>query len=384
MDRRPEDLPELGELSDDALNQLGEGIPSAWLDVDTGGGEGGGLDGLAEAEEGASLDPEQLHQLLAGLDSEAEERVAARVIDDFLGAGVGAGVGLGAPGFVDDEGPRADIIPIQSAVSPGSQPRSAERSWWGFALPLAAAAIVLIVLVDGPGLGAVFDDEGRVHPAELSPNATASAERGTSRAKWSLGEAPVPGSVPGAASAGEASEEEATISVPGGVPGRAKSGVQGGVQGGVVGGVVGGALGGVGVPGGVAPGEEGEPAGGSSAQTPGSTKPGRPGQRPTKVMPIVGVMAHSLYAPDPDPKALASTKAGMFDRRPCTSRIRFCVDPRGRTVDVRSVGACYDPKVDQICRETVKKWRFKPFVVAGAASPVCTEVSFDLRFDKRR
>jgi hypothetical protein len=257
-------------------------------------------------------------------------------------------------------------------------------------LPLAAAAIVLIVLVDGPGLGAVFDDEGRVHPAELSPNATASAERGTSRAKWSLGEAPVPGSVPGAASAGEASEEEeATISVPGGVPGRAKGGVQGGVVGGVQGGVVGGALGGVGVPGGVAPGEKGEPAGisgglGGSAQTPGSTKQGGPGQRPTKVMPIVGVMAHSLYAPDPDPKALASTKAGMFDRRPCTSRIRFCVDPRGRTVDVRSVGACYDPKVNQICRETVKKWRFKPFVVAGAASPVCTEVSFDLRFDKRR
>ena len=382
MDRRPEELPELGELSDDALNQLGEGIPSAWLDVATGGGDRGGLHGLAEAEAGASLDPEQLRELLAGLDSEAEERVADQVVDGFLGGG--GGVGLGGPSFVDDEGPRADVIPIQGAVSPGSGPRSAERSWWGFALPLAAAAIVLIVLVDGPGLGAVFDDEGRVRPAELSPNATASAERKESRAKWSLGEAPVPGSVPGA-SAGEASEEEeATISVPGGVPGRAK----GGVQGGVVGGAVGGALGGVGVPGGSAPGDKGEPAGvsggvGGSAQAPGSTKQGA-GQRPVKVMPIVGVMAHSLYAPDPDPKALASTKAGMFDRRPCTSRIRFCVDPRGRTVDVRSVGACYDPKVNQICRETVKKWRFKPFIVAGAASPVCTEVSFDLRFDKRR
>ena len=95
-------------------------------------------------------------------------------------------------------------------------------------------------------------------------------------------------------------------------------------------------------------------------------------------------MAQSIYTPDPDPSALRSTKAGLFDRRPCASVIAFCVDPRGKTQEVRRTGRCYDPKVDAICVETVKKWRFRPFVVAGAAVPVCTEVRFDLRFGKRR
>jgi len=383
MDRRPEERPpELEGLSDDALNQLADGIPTAWLDV---AADGGGLDALAQAEEGAQLDPEKLHELLAGLDSEAEERVAARVVDGFLGGPARArevlsgGMTADGPGFVDDEPRPADVIPLQSEVRSGTQTRSVERPWWSVALPLAAAAIVLIVLIDGPGLGAVFDDEGRVRPAEFSPNATASAERGASRAKWSLAEVPVPGSVPGGAS-GDIPEEEATISVPGGISGG---------KGGAVGGAVGGA------PGAVAGGQNGDPAGGvvgggvvggvvGSAEPPTSTKQGDAAPRRTKVMPINAVMAHSLYAPDPDPKALASTKAGMFDRRPCASRIRFCVDPRGRSVDVRSLGTCYDPKVNLICREAVKKWRFKPFVVAGEASSVCTEVSFDLRFDQRR
>ncbi len=100
-------------------------------------------------------------------------------------------------------------------------------------------------------------------------------------------------------------------------------------------------------------------------------------------MPIEAVMAHSLYTPDPEAKALAGTKAGLFDRRPCTSVIAFCVDEKGVSRDVHSERSCYDPKVDEVCRLAVKKWRFKPFIVNGDAQEICTEVSFDLRFGSR-
>ena len=39
------------------------------------------------------------------------------------------------------------------------------------------------------------------------------------------------------------------------------------------------------------------------------------------------------------------------------------------------------PKVDQICRDTVKKWRFKPFMAGGKAVKTCSTVEFQLKFD---
>lgn len=96
--------------------------------------------------------------------------------------------------------------------------------------------------------------------------------------------------------------------------------------------------------------------------------------------PISSVMAQAVYSPDPDRAKLASTRAGMFDKRPCTNKTSFCVDTRGQVVDVRTRKGCYDKKVDAICRETVGKWRFKPFVVGGRPQKTCSVVSFDLQF----
>ena len=95
-------------------------------------------------------------------------------------------------------------------------------------------------------------------------------------------------------------------------------------------------------------------------------------------------MEHGLYTPDPQQKALSTTKAATFDGRPCANETTFCVDARGRTSDVRTASRCYDPAVDEVCRDTVSTWRFKPFIVDGEATKVCTTVRFDLKFNKRR
>ncbi len=96
--------------------------------------------------------------------------------------------------------------------------------------------------------------------------------------------------------------------------------------------------------------------------------------------PIQAVLAQGIFTPDPDRKRLGATNAGMFDQRPCTNRTSFCVDRTGRVVDVRTTGRCYDPQVNAICRDAVKRWRFKPFIVGGVAKRTCSTVHFDLEF----
>ncbi len=96
--------------------------------------------------------------------------------------------------------------------------------------------------------------------------------------------------------------------------------------------------------------------------------------------PIQSVMAQGVFTPDPDKQRLAGSKAGMFDKRPCTNRTSFCVDASGKAVDVRTKSKCYDPQVDAIARDAVKRWRFKPFIVAGSPKKTCTTVQFDFKF----
>jgi len=390
MDRRPRDqhrdtgelenVPRLEELSDAELGRLSEDIPDAWLDVAA--GEDAGAFQEVSAGEG-TLDDAALRELLSPLDPAAEEHLAKSIVDGFLR---GASSSDDDPGFalgaVSDPGIRTGPLNVV-ALRPEAQ---ADRSWWGIGLPLAAAAIVLLVLVDGPGLTAVFDDEGRVHPANLTPNATASAKGAKERAKWPSAELPVPGSPSGITAAADVEprdlEEPAreVLSVPGGLPGGAEEEAAGGVVGGVVGGAAGGVLGGA-AGASILGDEVPEPI---DARPPGEKTPkdGAVGQRALS-KPLASVMALGMFTPDPDPVALRATKAGLFDRRPCTSVIAFCVDSSGRTTSVRSGGRCYDRQVDEICLNTVKKWRFRPFVVEGEAAAVCTEVSFDLRFGKR-
>src|SRR5690606_29482365 len=98
---------------------------------------------------------------------------------------------------------------------------------------------------------------------------------------------------------------------------------------------------------------------------------------------IAVVMGNAIYKPEPEGSKLAGTKAGMFDKRPGTVTIFFCVDVGGKTADVKTKKKFphNDPKVDEICRDTVKKWRFKPFMVGGKATKVCSEVDFNIKFN---
>ena len=98
-------------------------------------------------------------------------------------------------------------------------------------------------------------------------------------------------------------------------------------------------------------------------------------------LPISAVMAQAIYTPPPDKNRLAATKAAMFDKRPGANETSFCIDTEGRTVDVRTTRKFPgDPKIDEICRETVKSWRFKSFKVDGRPVKTCSIQVFNISF----
>jgi len=99
------------------------------------------------------------------------------------------------------------------------------------------------------------------------------------------------------------------------------------------------------------------------------------------MQPVASVMQQAIYAQDPTSKDFESTKAARFDKRPGTNKTSFCIDPGGKVVDVKTKQKFPgDPKVDEIIREKIKKWRFKPFLVGGKPIKTCTVATFDLKF----
>lgn len=107
----------------------------------------------------------------------------------------------------------------------------------------------------------------------------------------------------------------------------------------------------------------------------------RPDVTPPPLEPIAAVRARCIYCPDPDQRKLASTSNGMFNRRNGRNQTQFCVDTKGSVSSVKTVQKFPgDPGVDGICRQTVKKWRFKPQRIAGRARETCSTVTFDLQF----
>lgn len=75
------------------------------------------------------------------------------------------------------------------------------------------------------------------------------------------------------------------------------------------------------------------------------------------------------------------TKAARFDKADGVSVAAFCVDTNGTTSDIQTVQKFPgDPLVDRIIRDTIARWRFRPFLVDGSVVKVCTEKQFLLRF----
>lgn len=98
-------------------------------------------------------------------------------------------------------------------------------------------------------------------------------------------------------------------------------------------------------------------------------------------LPIAAVMAQAIYTPPPDRNRLSGTKAAMFDKRPGVNETSFCIDTEGHTVDVRTTRKFPgDPKIDDICRDTVKTWRFKSFKVDGRPVKTCSIQVFNISF----
>lgn len=97
--------------------------------------------------------------------------------------------------------------------------------------------------------------------------------------------------------------------------------------------------------------------------------------------PLQTVKRNALHAPDCDAKRLARTKAALFDHRGGHTKVSFCVDALGKTVDIRTTHAFGDAEVDRICRDTVQSWRFQPFLVDGKAIKTCSAVDFVIEFE---
>lgn len=86
--------------------------------------------------------------------------------------------------------------------------------------------------------------------------------------------------------------------------------------------------------------------------------------------------ALAIYAPEPDPKKLAGTKSAIVEKVRRKVTVKYCVTTLGRTVDVAIARKSGDAKVDQIVRDTVRKWRFRP-----PQDKRCTNKTFTFRFD---
>lgn len=325
-----------------------------------------------EALAAAGIDAATLREagLVEPLDAASEARIAERAVAAFFereeAAALPAPVIPVGPGFLVDD-PRAPRLAAAAAAGRG-------RGWrWRYGPALAAAA-VLLVMVIGRSQGPL---EERMEPSRVQAVA-ADGERPTPLWWPRLVAPPAPSRAEGE----DAPEEEAAtptrpLRVPGATPG------------GVVGGVVGGSLGGVagGVAGGVVEEEarevEARVESSGGAGPPDVAKGVDPPPRQGAPMRLEAVMARGIYTPDPDPRALAATRTGAVERRPCRNRTSFCVGRDGRTSEVQTQSSCGDARVDELCRDAVKKWRFRPFVDGGQPVSVCTAVTFDLKFDRR-
>jgi TonB family protein len=95
------------------------------------------------------------------------------------------------------------------------------------------------------------------------------------------------------------------------------------------------------------------------------------------------IKARGIFTPDPSAAALAKTKTGLGNQRSGRVKVEFCVGPSGKVSSSRVLKRFGgDPEVDRVCKAAVDRWRFKPARLAGKARTTCSEVTFDIEFDR--
>lgn len=115
----------------------------------------------------------------------------------------------------------------------------------------------------------------------------------------------------------------------------------------------------------------------AKSKPPGRSRPRSGGRRP-----ISEVKSNAIYSPGPDARALKAARVGAATTG--KGAVSFCVSSSGKVERVKTakrIKGGKEPGVDQLLRDTVKKWRFSPFMEAGRPTPVCTKAEFNLRFD---
>lgn len=135
-----------------------------------------------------------------------------------------------------------------------------------------------------------------------------------------------------------------------GDPDGVEGGVEGGVAGGVVGGVVGGVLGGV----------------------PDAPPP----EKPQLVTPTAAKANFLSGDQQPQPDNLTAIEMKRSGKSSIVAVAKICIGPSGSVSSSQVMKSSGFPAYDSKIKSAVGNWKYKPFMVNGKASQVCTTIQF--------
>jgi protein TonB len=141
------------------------------------------------------------------------------------------------------------------------------------------------------------------------------------------------------------------------------TGVEGGIEGGVAGGMIGGVVGGV---------LEGVPGGVIEAPPPPPPPPEKP-----RVVAQVAVEAQRISGEksiQPDDMTKIQMQRDAKDR--IDSNYKMCLSKTGEIASINMMKSSGYPEYDRKIQGKMQEWRYKPYLVNGEPSPVCTVITF--------
>ena len=136
------------------------------------------------------------------------------------------------------------------------------------------------------------------------------------------------------------------------------AGEEGGVEGGVAGGVVGGTLGGV--------------VGGAAPPPPPPPPPAPPQNVPPTALEQSRIAGEKMIQPD----EVTNTEIIRSGKSKLVGSFKLCLNALGNVSLVQMLKSTGFPAYDNKIQTEMHSWRYRPFMVNGAAAPVCTAVTF--------
>ncbi|MBZ0235180.1 MAG: energy transducer TonB [Deltaproteobacteria bacterium] len=136
-----------------------------------------------------------------------------------------------------------------------------------------------------------------------------------------------------------------------------EGGEEGGVEGGVAGGVVGGVL----------------------TEAPPPPPPPPPPQPPKTVVPTALEAQRVSGDKNIFPDDVTKTEIQRSGKTQLIVPVKVCIDRAGNMASVRIMKSSGFPAYDQKLTREINKWRYRPFMVDGTPTPVCSVVQFVYR-----